>query len=153
MKLQRDLREFVESLSSSGVEFLVVGGHAVAFHGHPRYIGDIDFLVRPTKENAERVLDAISRFGLPQLTLSAEDFTRPVSVVQLGRPPNRIDLLTEISGVDFATAWAGRETADLDGCSVFILGRKELLLNKRASGRPKDLADIDALEKVANAKG
>lgn len=145
MKLQKDLREFVELLSSSGAEFLLVGGHAVAYHGHPRYTGDVDFLVRPTPENAVRVLRALDGFGFGQLALTEEDFTRPGSVVQLGRSPNRIDLLTEISGVDFDTAWAGRANASFDGVSVPVLGLAELLANKKATGRAKDLADLEAL--------
>lgn len=153
MKLHKDLREFVESLISNGVEFVVVGGHAVAYHGHPRYTGDVDFLVRPTPENARRVLRAIDGFGFGSLDLKEQDFVRLGSVVQLGRPPNRIDLLTEISGVDFDAAWAGREAVKLDGLEVAILGLRELLANKKASGRAKDLADLEALMAVEAERG
>ncbi len=102
MKLQQDLREFVALLNSHRVDFLVVGGHAVAFHGHPRFTGDIDFLIRPSLQNATQVLNAFD------LSLSVEDFVKPGNVVQLGRPPNRIDLLTSFSGVEFEDAWSSR---------------------------------------------
>lgn len=152
MKLQRDLREFVALLSSLGVEFIVVGGHAVAYHGHPRYTGDIDFLVRPTPENAKRVLEAIRQFGFGALALTEDDFVRPGSVVQLGRPPNRIDLLTTISGVDFEAALAGQARGSLDGIDVAFLGLTQLLQNKQAAGRAKDLADIEALRAAAESR-
>ena len=145
MSLQKDLREFIELLSSRGVECIVVGGHAVAYHGHPRFTGDIDFLIRPTIDNARRVMEALQAFGFSHLSLTAEDLTIPDLVVQLGRPPNRIDLMTSISGVGFDEAWAGKESAKLDGLPVFLLGREALLKNKEAAGRDKDLADLSRL--------
>ena len=149
MKLQKDLREFIELLISSGVDFIIIGGHAVAFHGHPRFTGDIDFLVRSTPDNAERIIAALKAFGFGEVGLSSQDFTRPGSVVQLGRPPNRIDLLTSISGVDFEEAWEGKIAGELDGLTVFFLGLDALLKNKQASGRDKDLADLKKLQTVA----
>lgn len=149
MKLQKDLREFIELLSSSEVDFIIIGGHAVAFHGHPRFTGDIDFLVRSTPENAERIIVALKAFGFGEIGLSSEDFTRHGSVVQLGRPPNRIDLLTSISGVDFEEAWEGRVAGELDGLAVFFLGFDALLKNKQASGRDKDLADVKKLQAIS----
>lgn len=148
MKLQRDLREFVELLNSLQVEFIVVGGHAVAFHGHPRFTGDIDFLVAPTPANAARLVEALQRFGFGALGLVADDFLRRDRVIQLGRPPNRIDLLTSISGVEFADAWSGRIAGHLDDLPVSYLGLSDLLQNKRAAGRVKDLADVAKLEQV-----
>jgi hypothetical protein len=103
--LQRDLSEFIGLLNSTGVEFVVVGGHAVAFHGHPRLTGDIDILLRPTPDNAARVLRALNDFGFGNLDLRPADFTTQEKIVQLGRPPNRIDLLTSISAVPFDEAW------------------------------------------------
>ncbi|MFO0760570.1 MAG: nucleotidyltransferase [Byssovorax sp.] len=153
MKLQQDLREFVALLSSSGVDFIIVGGHAVAFHGHPRFTGDIDFLVRSTPENAERIVAALDAFGFGGVGLSPRDFTRLGFVVQLGRPPNRIDLLTSISGVDFEEAWAGRIAGEIDGLAVFFLGLDALLKNKRASGRDKDLADVRTLQAITAKSG
>lgn len=152
MKLQKDSREFIELLNSHGVEFLVVGGHAVAFHGHPRFTGDIDFWVRPRRDNAARLLSALRSFGFGELALTEGDFTQPHRIVQLGHPPNRIDLLTSISGVEFDEAWAAREEADLDGLAVHFLGRKALIDNKRACGRAQDLADVERLEAVAAAR-
>jgi hypothetical protein len=108
-KLQNDLSEFIALLNSTGVEYLVVGGHAVAFHGHPRLTGDIDFFVRPTQENGARIVDVLNQFGFGQLLLRPEDFSTQGRVVQLGRPPNRIDLLTSISGVDFDEACPRRQ--------------------------------------------
>lgn len=149
MKLQKDLREFIELLSSSGVDFIIIGGHAVAFHGHPRYTGDIDLLVRSTPENAERIIASLRAFGFGEVGLSSQDFIRPGSVVQLGRPPNRIDLLTSVSGVDFEEAWEGKVAGELDGLEVFFLGLDALLKNKQASGRDKDLSDIRKLQAIA----
>src|ERR1700678_2529267 len=108
MKLQEDLREFVELLNSHDVDYLIVGGYAVAYHGHPRFTGDIDFFVRPTADNARALLGVLEEFGFAELGLSANDFTSPHQVIQLGLPPNRIDLLTGISGVSFEQAWPGR---------------------------------------------
>ena len=152
MKLQKDLREFVELLISHGSEFLVVGGHAVAFHGHPRFTGDIDFLIRPSVENATRVLGALRAFGFGDLPLTVDDFVKPGNVVQLGRPPNRIDLLTSISGVDVQDAWSSRVKSELDGLPVCFLGWQSLIDNKQASGRPKDLADVAKLKAIAAAR-
>jgi hypothetical protein len=152
VKLQQDLREFIGLLNSHGSEYLVVGGHAVAFHGHPRFTGDIDFLVRPSPQNAERLLNVLRDFGFADLALTTADFVRPESVVQLGRPPNRIDLLTSISGVTFDDAWAGRIEGRLDGLPVFFIGWQALLDNKRASGRLKDIADAAKLTAIAAAQ-
>lgn len=145
MKLHSDLREFIGFLSSREVEYLVVGGHAVAFHGYPRVTGDIDFLLRSTPENADRMLRVLEDFGFGDLGLTATDFTAPGRVVQLGHPPNRIDLMTSISGLSFEEAWEGRVAGTLDGLPVWFLGKSALLRNKRASGRARDLADLEAL--------
>ena len=149
MKLHRDLREFVDLLNSQGVEYVIVGGHAVAFHGHPRFTGDIDFLLAATPENAARVVRCLALFGFGDLGITDADLLAPGQVVQLGRPPNRIDLLTSISGVDFAEAWGTRVASTLDGLPVAYLGRAALLANKRAAGRAKDAADIEAIERIA----
>jgi hypothetical protein len=150
--LQSDLREFIALLNSHAVEYLVVGGHAVAFHGHPRFTGDIDFFIRPTAENAKRVLDAIRDFGFGSLELTLEDFTTPERIVQLGRPPNRIDILTSISGVEFEDAWTGRVPAKLDEEPVSFLGFDALIRNKEASGRDKDRADAAKLLAIARRR-
>ena len=146
MKLQEDLREFVALLLSLGVDFVVVGGHAVAFHGYPRLTDDLDLLVRPSPENGERVFDAIRQFGFGDIGISPEDFLAPDRVIQLGRPPNRIDLLTNIYGVTIEEIWRSRVPASLDGLAVMMIGREALVLNKRATARPQDLVDADKIE-------
>ena len=145
MHLPKDLREFIESLNSNHVEYLIVGGDALAFHGCPRYTGDIDVLVRPSPENAARLEGLIVEFGFASASLSARDFLETGRVVQLGRAPNRIDLLTSISGVEFEEAWDDRVAAELDGLPVFFIGRASFIKNKKATGRTQDKADIEAL--------
>lgn len=145
MRLQKDLREFIELFNSNGVEYLIVGGFALAFHGRPRYTGDIDLLVVPSKENSGRIVAALHEFGFPLAGLRAGDFTEADQVIQLGRPPNRIDLLTSVSGVTAADAWAQRIAGELDGLPVFFLNRDHLIANKRATGRLQDKADLEAL--------
>jgi hypothetical protein len=152
-KLQADLREFIGLLNSHRVDYLVVGGHAVAFHGHPRFTGDMDFLIRTTSSNAHRVLDVLADFGFGSLGIAERDLLEPGRIVQLGHPPNRIDLLTSISGVDFDSAWEGRVHASIDDQPVNLLGLDELLQNKQASGRQKDLADVEKLTAIAKRRG
>ena len=152
-KLQTDLREFIALLNSHKVEYLLVCGHAVAFHGHPRFTGDIDFLIRTTPENAARVLNVLHDFGFADLSIVEHDLIAPGRVLQLGHPPNRIDVLTSITGVDFDTAWTARVQGHLDDQPVTLLSREHLLQNKRASGRPKDLADVAKLLAVRAREG
>jgi hypothetical protein len=146
MPLSKDLREFVELLNSSGVEYVIVGAHSLAFHGRPRYTGDLDILVRATPENAAKLIDLMNRFGFADSGLKQADFLEPEQVIQLGVAPNRIDLLTSITGVSSADAFATRISAELDGIPVSVLGREALIHNKRAVGRPQDLADLETLE-------
>lgn len=148
-KLQSDLSEFIELLNSRRVEYLVVGGHAVAFHGHPRLTGDVDFFLRNTRQNGERVLAVLKEFGFGALALSVDDLTVPNRIVQLGRPPNRIDLLTSISGVSFDDAWPTRVVGDLGGHAVNFIGRDALLKNKMASDRDKDRLDVKKLRAIS----
>lgn len=153
--LNRDFQDIVSLLCEAGAEFLIVGGFAVAWHGFPRSTGDFDLLVRPTPENAARVFAALVRFGAPVTAagLTVEDLTRPEMVYQIGQPPRRIDIVTEISGVDFATAWAHRVETDWRGHRVAVLGLQQLLANKRAAGRPKDLVDVRELERRHGKSG
>jgi hypothetical protein len=145
-----DFQDIVLALGAAQAEFLVVGGYAVAWHGHARSTGDIDLLVRPSAENAARVFEALVRFGAPVSAagLTAADLTRKELIYQIGRPPRRIDILTDISGVDFDTAWKRRVESEWRGLKVGMLGFEDLLANKRASGRPKDLADVRELERL-----
>jgi len=146
--LNDDFRDVLRAFAEAGVEFLIVGAYALGFHGAPRASGDIDLLVRATDENAARVFTALGRFGAPLAAhgVIAADFSRPGSVYQIGLPPKRIDVLTQISGVTFEEAWASRESAEVDGRIAFVIGRDAYLKNKRAAGRPKDLADASRLE-------
>jgi hypothetical protein len=146
MELPRDWSEFIGLLSAHGVRFLVVGAHALAANGRPRATQDLDLWVEPTRSNAERVCRALADFGFAGLATAIDDFATPERLATLGRPPLRIDLMTSIDGVDFSSAWADRIVASLGEHSVGFLGRAALLANKRASGRPKDLADVALLE-------
>ena len=143
--MNRDFVEMLSALSETGVEFLVVGAHAVAVHARPRATGDLDLWVRSTPENAARVVSALTRFGAPLHDITRGDFEAPNRVVQLGVVPNRIDLLTSITGVTFEGAWPRRKNVILEGIAVPILGREDLILNKRATARPQDRADLESL--------
>lgn len=146
MALNKDWREFLELLNSRGVDYVIVGAQSLAFHGRPRYTGDLDVLIRPTPDNAQRLLDVLTQFGFAQSGLKEADFVEPEQMIQLGRAPNRIDLLTSISGVTIDYAFETRVSAVIDGIPVFTLGKDALIRNKRAVGRPQDLADLATLE-------
>ncbi|HYK89269.1 MAG TPA: hypothetical protein VE398_10890 [Acidobacteriota bacterium] len=141
-----DFVEILSALSAAQAEFIIVGAHALAAHGVPRATGDLDIWVRPTHENAERVLRALKEFGSPLFDLSSEDLTRNGTVFQIGIAPSRIDILTSITGVGWNEAWVGRLTLNIADVRVAVLGRSEFIANKRATGRPRDLADIAMLE-------
>jgi hypothetical protein len=145
--LNEDFRDVLAEFVTGGVRFLVVGAHALAVHGIPRATGDLDLWVEPSGENAERALAALVRFGAPveSLGITGRDLSTPGMVVQIGLPPRRIDVLTSISGVSFADAWATRVGYEVDGLDVPFIGREALIRNKRATGRAKDLADLEAL--------
>ena len=146
MSLNRNFVEFIECLSRHRVEYLLVGGYALAFHGKPRFTKDIDFWVRPSRENAERLLAALGDFGFKEIGLSAVDFCAPGQVVQLGMPPGRIDLVTSVTGLEFETAYAKRIESEYTGVSLTVISRDDLVANKRAVGRPQDLLDASSLE-------
>lgn len=145
MPLNKDLHAFVELLNSNQVEYLIVGAFAVAYHGFPRYTGDLDILVRPSGENARRTLNVLSQFGFGGLGVQNDDLEVPGKVIQLGVAPNRIDLVTAISGLTFDQAWASRELAELDGIPVAFIGRTALIHNKESTGRQKDRGDAEEL--------
>ena len=142
-----DFRDVLREFVAHQVIFLVVGAHALAVHGIPRATGDLDVLVQANPVNAARVLAALASFGAPldDLGISLDDFVRPDVVAQLGLPPYRIDILTSISGVAFDAAWEDRVEGNVAGVDVPVLGRASFRKNKRASGRPRDLADLQAL--------
>jgi hypothetical protein len=145
MEVQPDFRDLLALLNEHKVDYLIVGGYALAFHGAPRFTGDIDIFVRPDSENAARVLDALGAFGFRFPNLTAEDFENPNKVVQLGVPPVRIDIITSISGVSWEEAEAAKEPGIFGDVPVAFIGRREYIKNKRSAGRRKDLADIEAL--------
>jgi hypothetical protein len=145
MSLSKDFIEFIECLNAGGVEYLLVGGHALAFHGLPRFTKDIDFWIRPTEENAERVLAALEAFGFGGVGLTRSDFAAEGKIVQLGLPPNRIDLVTSITGVGFDDAYARRVEMSYQGNRLFVLHRDDLIQNKLATGREQDLLDVKKL--------
>jgi hypothetical protein len=147
MDLQTDLREFIELLLSKRVEFLIVGAHAVAYHGHPRLTGDIDLLVRLTTENADKLQAACAEFGFTGPPFVASEFLKAGQTFQLGRQPNRIDILTSISGIATDDAWQRKIAGTLSGMDVFYISKPDLIQNKRATGRMKDLADADILSR------
>ena len=141
-----DFAAMLSELSAAGADFIVVGAFALAAHGNPRATGDIDIWVRPTRANAERVLAALRRFGAPLFDLTVEDLADEQTVFQIGMPPVRIDILAGIDGVTFDEAWARRELADLGSLRAPVLAVVDLIANKRAAGRPKDLVDLAWLE-------
>ena len=146
MALSKDWREFLELLNSRRVDYVIVGAQSLAFHGRPRHTGDLDILVRPTPQNARLVLALLNEFGFRESSFKETDFLQPEQIIQLGRVPNRIDLLTSLTGVTTDEAFDAKVSAIIDGVPVFVLGKGTLIRNKRAVGRPQDLADLSALE-------
>lgn len=146
--MHRDFAEMLKALAAAGVEYLVVGGYAVAGHGVPRATGDIDLWVRRTPENAARLWSALETFGAPRSRLSAASFTEPEVVYQIGLPPSRIDFLTSIDGVEFEAAWRERVACVVEGVEFPMLSLEHLIENKQATGRPQDLADVARLRDV-----
>jgi predicted nucleotidyltransferase len=147
VRLNTDWRDFIALLQQHGVEFLIVGGGAVNAHGFVRMTEDLDFWLSRTAENAERVMRAVREFGWDDSAISAHDLMQPGQVFMLGRKPNRIDLLTTISGVEFEQAYPRRVVGMLDGVQVPLIGLDDLLANKRATGRLRDLGDVEEFEK------
>jgi len=144
--LNPDFRDMLSALCAENAEFLLVGAYAMAAHGYPRATGDMDIWIRPSDENAERVWRALKRFKAPMRNLNLEDLKIPDVVFQIGIAPRRIDLLTSIDGVDFDDAWPRRKMIDIDGQQLAIIGREDLLHNKKACRRSKDQADALWLE-------
>lgn len=144
MTLPDDFREFLRSLVDHEVEFMVVGGHAVSHHGYPRFTHDVDVVVEPSLKNAERLLAALEDFGFGGVGLTAAEFTRDTTIV-LGRAPHEIDIMTFVKGIELREAWERRSYGSLDGVPVPFIGKADLIANKRAVGRPEDLADVARL--------
>jgi hypothetical protein len=145
LDLAPDFDEFCAYLTARGVEFVIVGAHALAFHGAPRFTGDLDILVRPTEANGRRVLSAIADFGFPTAPLTPADIAGGTKVIEMGVAPVQIHVMSGIDGVTWDEVWESRELGPFGPRSVAFIGREAFLRNKRAAGRPKDLADVDAL--------
>lgn len=145
--MNQDFRELLSEFNAQGVEYLVVGAHALAAHGHVRATKDLDVWVRPDPENGLRVLAALTEFGAPLHGLTQQDLTTPGLIFQMGVAPVRIDILTAIDGVGFEEAWLQRVETSFAGEATQVLSRQHLIRNKRAAGRTQDLADIEWLEK------
>jgi hypothetical protein len=147
--MNRDFVEMLSALRDVGAEYLVVGAHALAAHGRPRATGDLDLWIRPTPTNASRVYDALQAFGAPLQQLRVDELAAPDLVFQIGVAPARIDILTSVSGVGFDDAWPDRINVRIGELDVPVIGREALIRNKRATGRPRDIADIAELEGTA----
>ncbi len=142
----QDFRDFVQLLIKNDVDYLIVGGYAVGIHGHPRYTGDLDIWLNPSVENAKRILLAVNEFGFSSYKLAVDDFIKEGNVIQLGYPPLRIDLLTEIDGVHFDECFKNKLVVDIDDLKVNFISYNDLIQNKKASNRYKDLDDIENLK-------
>ncbi|MGB8656456.1 MAG: hypothetical protein WCE90_01560 [Candidatus Zixiibacteriota bacterium] len=145
MEVQPDFKELLALFNKHGVDYIIVGAYALAHHGAPRYTGDMDLLVRPNPENAKRILRAFDKFGFGSLGLKIEDFASPDQVIQIGVTPVRIDIVTSLTGVSWEQAAAGRIAGAYGDLEVYYLGKEQFILNKRALGRKKDLADLEAI--------
>ena len=144
--LNQDFREFIQSLNDNQVRYLVVGGYAVALHGYPRYTKDLDIWIELAPANASRIIIALEQFGFGSLGLKEQDFLEVDTIIQLGYPPRRIDLLTTLSGVDFDQCFAAKVVVEMDGIPVNFIDLENLKKNKRATGRAQDIADIENLD-------
>jgi len=147
MIFEPDFVDFIELLNQHEVAYLVVGAHALAYHGRPRHTGDLDIWIKPSPENAGKMMAVLRDFGFGSLGLNEADFLKDNYVTQLGYPPLRIDILNTISGVEFDDAYANKVNAEVDELAVYFINIQEFIKNKEATGRPKDLGDIAALKK------
>ena len=145
MDLAPDFDEFCALLLDHHVEFVIVGAHALAFHGAPRFTGDLDILIRPIADNADRLIAALRAFGFPEIPLTAAQIITPGRIIEMGVVPVQIHVMSAIDGVAWDEVWSGRVESRFGSRTVAFIGRTEFLKNKRAAGRPKDLADIAAL--------
>ena len=144
--LNQDFKEFIQSLNDNHVRYLVIGGYAVALHGYPRYTKDIDIWIQMSPDNAANMVKALEQFGFGALGLQAADFIVPEQIIQLGYPPNRIDLITTPPGVDFEPCYASRVEVVIDDVTVNFIDLDNLKKSKKAAGRPQDLADLANLQ-------
>jgi hypothetical protein len=146
MVINKDFREFIALLNAKEVKYLVIGGYAVAYHGYPRYTKDIDFWIWLNEDNAKKIIEAIHAFGMSSMNIKVEDFMSADTVIQLGMPPNRIDILTDLETLDFETCYAQREIANFDGLDIAMLDLDNLIKSKLNAGRPQDKVDAKKLK-------
>ena len=146
MQLNDNFKEFIELLNANEVRYLIVGGYAVSHHGHPRYTKDIDIWIESEPANAVRALSVLSDFGFGELGIEREDLLKEDHIIQLGYPPNRIDLITSLEGVEFGRCYKQRSVTQVGEINLNFISCEDLIRNKRATGRPQDLADVDHLE-------
>lgn len=144
--LSQDFIDILSAFTEEKVEYMLVGGHAMAFHGYSRATGVIDLWIRISEDNADKVWRALKTFGAPIFDLDRQDLFTPATVFQIGVPPNRIDIINTIDGVEFEEAWHERKTVEIEGRVVPFIGKSHLLINKKATGRAKDLNDVSWLE-------
>jgi hypothetical protein len=145
MEIQKDFKELLELFNAHKVEYIVVGAYALAFYGAPRFTGDIDIFIKPESENAKRILAALKEFGFGSLDLLEDDFKKSDKIVQLGVPPVRVDIITSLTAVSWEKANTGKVSGNYGKVPVYFIGKSDFALNKRALGRKKDLADLEAL--------
>ncbi|MCR9296490.1 MAG: nucleotidyltransferase [bacterium] len=150
MLLNPDFRDMLSALLDAEIDFMIVGAYAMAAHGYPRATGDIDIWVRADAETAPKLYRTLAEFGAPMHDLTLEDLASPGIVFQIGVAPVRIDILTELSGLDFSLAWQNRIEIEMDDLNIPVIARGDLLANKRATGRAKDIADAETLENDLN---
>ncbi|PKD43915.1 nucleotidyltransferase [Rhodohalobacter barkolensis] len=143
--LSKEFKEFAKLLNDQKVEYLLVGGYAVVLYGYVRYTGDIDFWINPTEENANRIVEVLDRFGFGSLNLTIKDFTKDDQIIQLGYPPNRIDIITSVTGLTFTECYPKRKSFSIEGVEVQTISLEDLKKNKKAAGRYKDLDDLENL--------
>ena len=141
-----DFKDMLSALSAAGIDFLLVGAYALAANGYPRATGDLDLWVRANSETAAKVFRVLAEFGAPMHDLTVDDLSAPGIVFQIGVEPSRIDILTSVSGVEFDVAWRNRLVVKIDEMDIPVIGRIDLVINKRASGRPKDIVDAETLD-------
>ena len=144
--LSKDFKEFLELLNENKVKYLVVGGYAVAFHGHPRYTKDIDVWIELSPDNANNIFNALKEFGFGSLGLKPDDFLESDQIIQLGYPPNRIDILTSLKDLKFEDCYKTKVEVEIQGLHIDFIDIENIKKNKRATGRPQDLADAENLE-------
>ncbi|HEY5327089.1 MAG TPA: nucleotidyltransferase [Mucilaginibacter sp.] len=152
MTLDKDFEDFVVLLNKHKVTYMVIGGYALAFHGKPRHTGDLDIWIDLSDDNGQKMISVINDFGMASLGLKKVDFLQKGGITQIGYPPLRIDILNEIDGVNFNEAYLNKLIIDVDGLPVSYIGLNDLIQNKQASGRKKDISDVSALNKIKKKK-